>query len=258
MISRIFRQTRSFSSTNALPSGHNKWSKIRHHKGAADKARSKVFAKMALDISAAVKLGGGATDPALNARLSNALAKARSLSVPKDNIEAAIKRGDAGAVDKGHSVTYEALLADVGLIIECQTANVTRCNHSVKTILAKHGGRMASCGYLFSRKGVINLELQDSASFDTLFEDSIDAGGEDIVQKDHNLVEIITDPSQLTRVAESLIEKGYTLSSYDLAYIPVSGERQEIDDEIRETLTNLIDTLEEDSDAVDVHTNSTL
>lgn len=59
-------------------------------------------------------------------------------------------------------------------------------------------------------------------------------------------------------MAESLIEKGYTLSSYDLAYIPVSGERQEIDDEIRETLTNLIDTLEEDSDAVDVHTNSTL
>lgn len=62
----------------------------------------------------------------------------------------------------------------------------------------------------------------------------------------------------MTRVAESLIEKGYTLSSYDLAYIPVSGERQEIDDEIRETLTNLIDALEEDSDAVDVHTNSTL
>lgn len=189
MISRIFRQTRSFSSTRTLPSGHNKWSKIKHHKGAADKARSKVFAKMALDISAAVKQGGGSTDPALNVRLFNALAKARSLSFPKDNIEAAIKRGDAGAVDKGHSVTYEALFADVGLIIECQTANVTRCNHSVKTILNKHGGRMASCGYLFSRKGVINLK-QDSTSFDTLFEDSIDAGGEDIVQKDHNIVEV--------------------------------------------------------------------
>lgn len=137
-----------------------------------------------------MKAGGGATDPTLNVKLANALSKARSLSVPKDNIEAAIKRGDAGTVDRGHSATYEALLGDVGLIIECQTANVTRCNQRVKSILHKQGGRMASCGYLFLRRGIVVVELADDAAFDKLFEDSVEVGGEDIIQKDGNLVEV--------------------------------------------------------------------
>ncbi|TIA93619.1 hypothetical protein E3P99_00036 [Wallemia hederae] len=217
----------------------------------------------AQDISSAVKSGGGATDPALNARLANALAKARSLSVPKDNIEAAIRRGDAGTVDRGHTATYEALLGDVGLIIECQTANVTRCNQRVKSHLHKAGGHMAACGYLFARKGVVVVELPSGVdaqthSFDKLFEDAVDAGGEDVVHKDVNLVEIITEPTQLTSIANALQDKGYSLTSYDLAYVPSSGERLEIDGEVREKLTQLIDILEEEADAVHVHTNSSL
>lgn len=181
---------RTFASSPSPHSGHNKWSKIRHHKGAADKVRSKIFAKMALDISAAVKAGGGATDPALNAKLSNTLLKAKSLSVPKDNIEAAIKRGDSGAVDRGHSVTYEALLGEIGLVIECRTSNPTRCIHSVKSILNKVGGSLATSGYLFKRKGVVLVVLDNLNPFDKLFEDSLEAGGEDILQISSNLVEV--------------------------------------------------------------------
>ncbi|EOR03985.1 hypothetical protein E3P92_01101 [Wallemia ichthyophaga] len=249
---------RTFASSPSPHSGHNKWSKIRHHKGAADKVRSKIFAKMALDISAAVKAGGGATDPALNAKLSNTLLKAKSLSVPKDNIEAAIKRGDSGAVDRGHSVTYEALLGEIGLVIECRTSNPTRCIHSVKSILNKVGGSLATSGYLFKRKGVVLVVLDNLNPFDKLFEDSLEAGGEDILQISSNLVEIITHPTQLTTVAHFLQEKGHSLSSYDLAYLPASGERVEIDEQLREKLSHLIETLEQDADAVEVYTNSVL
>ena len=145
-------------------SGHNKWSTIKHKKGAADAKRGKVFTKIIKEISVAAKLGGG--DPAANPRLRTAIDKAKAENMPKDNIERAIKKGAGGM----EGVNYEEIVYEgygpggVAVLVEVMTDNRNRTVSDVRSIFSKSNGNMGEAGcvsWMFSKKGLIVFDKAD-------------------------------------------------------------------------------------------------
>jgi YebC/PmpR family DNA-binding regulatory protein len=205
-------------------SGHSKWSQINHKKGAADAKRSAIFTKVANMITVAARVGGG--DPRNNPRLDVAIAKARAVNMPNDNIERAIKRG-TGELE---GVTLESLELEAygpggsALIIEAITDNKNRTITELRNVLSRHGGKLAESGsviYQFAKKGVIRLKSY-SANAEL---QAIDAGAEDTKQVDGHL-EIYTKPENLSKVKEKFPG---VVGSADLEYLPqnpiaLSGE----------------------------------
>ncbi|KAF9036729.1 transcriptional regulator TACO1-like protein [Panaeolus papilionaceus] len=177
---------RALSTSSTCFAGHNKWSKIKDKKGANDAQKSVLYARANHDISVAVRLGGSA-DPSKNMQLAAALKKAKEQGVPKENIEKALARA-TGAKDKvGDSVMYEALVDDVGIIVECATDNVNRTIHNIREILTLHNARMSSVKFMFEHKGCITVLLPEeekdaSAYLDRLLEEALSWGIEDMVE----------------------------------------------------------------------------
>src|SRR5437867_9792617 len=164
-------------------SGHSKWSKIKHFKGAVDAKRGQLFAKLGKEMAVAAKHGGA--DPGFNPRLRTILMKARAVNMPADNIERAIKKG-TGELP---GVTYEELTYEgyapggVALLIELLTDNKNRTASEIRTIFTKHGGNLAGTGavkHLFHRKGQILIAKED-VSEDDLMTLTLDAGAEDMI-----------------------------------------------------------------------------
>ena len=237
-------------------SGHSKWSSIKHKKGAADAKRGKLFSKLARAIIVAAREGG--PDPAANLALQNAIEKARSYSMPKDNIERAIARGSgtAGDSEAFEQITYEGYGPNgVAVIVEALTDNRNRTASEVRHVFAKHDGNLGTSGavaWLFERRGLV---LVDADRFDE-DEATLAAaeGGAEDVERDGSTLQVTTSPESLTAVREALEQAGIDVDSAETTMVPKTTI--ELDDEAaaRKTL-RLMDALEDLDDVSDVYAN---
>ena len=203
-------------------SGHSKWSTIKHKKGAADARRGKLFSKLSRAIMVAAKEGG--SDPGSNLALQNAIEKARSYSMPKDNIERAIAKGTGEGTDGSifETVVYEGYGPEgVAVIVEALTDNRNRTASEVRHLFTKHGGNLGATGavaWQFERRGVVLVEA-DGVDEDDLVMAAADAGADD-VELDGTTFVVSAAPEVLTQVREALEAGGYRLESAGLSMIP--------------------------------------
>ncbi len=237
-------------------SGHSKWSSIKHKKGAADAKRGKLFSKLARSIIVAAKEGGG--DPANNLALQNAIEKAKSYSMPKDNIERAIAKGSGDGADSNafEAIVYEGYGPEgVAVIAEALTDNKNRTASDVRHTFAKFGGNLGTSGavaWQFERRGVV-LVSASGVDEDELFLAAADGGAEDLEQ-DGDTFQVTCAPEALAAVREAITAAGFTIESAELAMLPKTTVA--IDDEGKaRQLMRLIDALEDNDDVQEVYAN---
>jgi YebC/PmpR family DNA-binding regulatory protein len=236
-------------------SGHSKWHSIKHAKGAADAARGKVFARLARQIEVAARQGGGDADA--NAGLRTMIQKARDASMPKDNIERAIKRG----IGELEGVTYEEVNYEgyapngVAVFVETLTDNRNRTGSEVKNIFNRNGGSLAEPGavsWQFERKGVI-LIAKSATTEDDLMLVVLDAGAEDV--EDHgDTWQVVTPAHDLHAVRTAIEEAGIAFESSDLTMLPQQTVPLEDAASAKQVL-RVIDALEEHDDVQNVYAN---
>ena len=236
--------------------GHSKWAKVKHFKGAIDAKRSKLFGKIAKEIMIAVKMGSSG-DPDMNPRLRMALLKARMASMPRDNIERAIKK----ASGEGAAVSYEDLVYEVygpsgvAILIELSTDNRNRTSAEIRAILTRHNGSMATSGAvsrLFQKKGPFIIE-REAADEDKLMEVAMNAGAEDFKSEPEGY-EIITEPGDFEAVSKALDEAGITCANASITQLPTMITP--VAPDMVETVQKLIDALEDQDDVQEVFTNA--
>jgi len=231
-------------------SGHSKWSTIKHKKAATDKKRGQQFSKLARAIMVAAKEGGG--DPDSNAALANAVAKAKSYSLPLENIERAIQKGAGGGEGENfETVTYEGFgPGGAAFVVEALTDNRNRTAANVRSIFTKAGsalGAPGSVAWKFDRKGVVILE--NVADEDELLLAAADAGADDSEGED-GIFRVTTDPSELSVVRIALEGAGFQVTSAELTLLP--KQLAEIDDEGSRKVLKMVDALEDDDDVQEV------
>ena len=236
-------------------SGHNKWANIRLRKGAQDAKRGKAFTKAAKEIIIAAKAGG---DPAGNARLRSAIAAAKAVNLPKDKIEAAIRKGtgqDAGG--ELIEISYEGYGAGgVAIIVETATDNKNRTVAEVRHAFTKYGGAMGESGsvsFQFDRMGVITLDKEKYADEETVMNMVLEAGAED-VQDEGDVWEVRTAMGDFNTVREALEAEGVEMMEAQLAMVP--RMLNPIDAETAKKLVRLTDALEDLDDVQNVFTNA--
>ena len=237
-------------------SGHSKWSTIKHKKGAADARRGQLFSKLSRAIMVAAKEGG--PDPASNLALQNAIEKARSYSMPKDNIERAIAKGSGADADGAafETVVYEGYGPDgVAVLVEALTDNRNRTASDVRHLFSKNGGNLGTSGavaWLFERRGVVVVDAE-ATDEDELVLAAADGGADD-VERDGSVFQVSTPPDQLAAVRTAIEEAGIAITSAELSMVPKTTV--EIADEASaKKLMRLIDALEENDDVQDVWSN---
>jgi YebC/PmpR family DNA-binding regulatory protein len=236
-------------------SGHSKWHSIKHAKGAADAARGKLFARLARQIEVAARAGGGDLDA--NPTLRTMVQKARDGSMPKDNIERAIKRG-TGELEgvRYESVTYEGYAPNgVAVLCECLTDNRNRTGSEVKNVFTRNGGSLAEPGavaWQFERKGVLNIDASATTE-DDLMAAALDAGAEDIVDLADSW-QVTTGPSDLHVVRDALEAAGIPVRSIDLTMLPTQTVPL-TEASAAKTVLRVLDALEEHDDVQNVFAN---
>ena len=235
-------------------SGHSKWATIKHKKGAADKARGKLFAKLARQIEVAARQGGGDVDS--NASLRTMVLKAKAAQMTKDAIDRAIKRG-IGENDGANyeSITYEGYApGGVALLIDVLTDNRNRTASDVRSAFTKFGGSMAepgAVGWQFSRRGVILVD--GGADEDAVMTAALEAGADD-VERDGGSWKVLTDPSTVWDVKDALENAGVAVQSAESTM--VSSTTIEVSDkEDARQILRIMDTLEDNDDVQDVYAN---
>ena len=237
-------------------SGHSKWSSIKHKKGAADAKRGKLFSKLSRAIIVAAKEGGG--DPANNLALQNAIEKARSYSMPKDNIDRAIAKGSGADADADafETIVYEGYGPEgVAVIVEALTDNRNRTAADVRAAFTKHDGNLGGSGavaWLFERRGLILVDA-DGADEDELTLAAAEGGAED-VERDGSSCRVTSAPEELTAVREAIEGAGIEVDSAELTMVPKTTVSLEDESAAKKTL-RLIDTLEENDDVQEVYAN---
>jgi YebC/PmpR family DNA-binding regulatory protein len=233
--------------------GHSQFKNIMHKKGRADKARAKLFSKLAREITVAAKLG--MPDPAFNPRLRAAILAARAENVPKDNIERAIKKSQGGDSENYDEIRYEGYApGGVAVIVEALTDNRNRTAGEVRSIFTKSGGNLAETGavsFMFDHVGVVEYDL-DKASADAMLEAAIEAGAEDVVS-DENGHQIFTQPDDLAEVTKALEAKFGEPRKSALTWKPQNTIA--VDDEAGEKILKLIDSLDDNDDVQNVYAN---
>src|SRR5258707_1365285 len=193
-------------------SGHSKWSSIKHKKGAADKKRGQLFSKLSRAIIVAAREGGG--DPDNNLALQNAIEKARSFSMPKDNIDRAIAKGTGEGADAAafETVVYERYAADgVAVLVEALTDNRNRTAADVRHAFSKHGGSLGTTGavaWLFERQGVVVVAAA-GADEDELMLAAAEGGAEDVT-RDGDVFQVTSAPEDLHTVRAAIEAAGFT------------------------------------------------
>ncbi len=237
-------------------SGHSKWATTKRAKAIVDAKRSSAFTKFGNNITIAARDGG---DPATNFKLRMAIDKAKSVSMPKENIERAIKRGTGelggAAVEE---VMYGALLpGQVAVIIKCLTDNKNRTLNEVKILLQKNNAQLtdpSSIAWQFDNRGAIRINQTDLAGRDKdeLELAIIDVGAEDLVSDEEELV-VYTNPKELQLVKEKLETAGYKIASADLEM--VAKEKISLDGEALNKVLKIFDLLDDLSDLSDYYTN---
>jgi YebC/PmpR family DNA-binding regulatory protein len=237
-------------------SGHSRWAKVKHFKGAIDAKRGKIFSKLGKEITIAAKLAG--SDPVMNPRLRMVLLKARAANMPHDNIDRAIKRGagDGGAINY-EDLTYEVYGPHgVAILVELSTDNRNRTASEIRSLLTKNGGTIATTGSvtrLFQRKGQI-IVAREAAEEDPLMEAVLEAGAEDF-RTDPQGYEILTEAGRFEAVHKAIEDKGIKPAAAEVTWVPsitvpLAGGKA------MEEVTRLLDILEEHDDVKDVHSNA--
>jgi YebC/PmpR family DNA-binding regulatory protein len=237
-------------------SGHSKWSSIKHKKGAADAKRGKLFSKLSRAIIVAAKEGGG--DPSGNLALQNAIEKAKSYSMPKDNIDRAIAKGSGADADASafETVIYEGFgPSGVAVIVEALTDNRNRTASDVRHTFAKNDGNLGGSGavaWLFERRGLV---LVDAAGVDEeeLILDAAEGGADDVAL-DGTTFTVTTDVQFLSAVREAVEAAGFTVESAELTMVPKTTVEVADEGDAKKVL-RLMDQLEDNDDVQDVYAN---
>jgi YebC/PmpR family DNA-binding regulatory protein len=237
-------------------SGHSKWSSIKHKKGAADAKRGKLFSKLSRAIIVAAREGG--PDPAGNLALANAIEKARSYSMPKENIERAIARGAGTDADAQayETVVYEGYGPNgVALIVEALTDNRNRTASEVRHAFDKNDGNLGGSGavaWLFERRGVILVDA-DRADEDELTLAAAEGGADDVT-RDGSTFQVTSAPEALVSVREAIEAAGIPIESAELTMVPKTTI-EVADESAAKKVLRLLDALEENDDVQDVYAN---
>ena len=236
-------------------SGHSKWSTIKRKKEKTDQQRAKVFTKIGREIAMVVKAGG--PDPSSNAKLRDAITKAKANNVPNDNIERIIKKaaGETGGSNY-EEIVYEGYGPNgIAVVVETLTDNRNRTAGDLRHYFDKCGGNLGQNGsvmFMFERKGQIVIEAEGKDE-DTVMEAALEAGADDF-NSDGDVFEIYTDANDVGKVAAELEAKGYTFLSAEAAYLPTTTT--ELNDEESVTkMEKLIDMLEENDDVQNIWHN---
>ncbi len=235
--------------------GHSKWANIQHRKGRQDAARSKLFSKLAKEITVAAKMGD--PDPDKNPRLRLAVKEARSQSCPKDVIDRAIKKSQGGDAESYDEIRYEGYGPNgVAIIVEAMTDNRNRTASNVRSTFSKNGGNLGetgSVGFMFDRKGEI-LYPASVGDADTVMMAAIEAGAED-VESDENGHAIYCADTELAEVSTALEAELGESESTKLIWKP--NISTELDLENAQKLMRLLEILEDDDDVQRVTSNFT-
>jgi YebC/PmpR family DNA-binding regulatory protein len=238
--------------------GHSKWAKVKHFKGAIDAKRGKIFSKLAKEVFIATRIGGG--DANMNPRLRMVLLKCRSASMPKDNIERAIKRATGGEDSVQYAdLTYEIFgPGGVAVLVEISTDNRNRTSAEIRSLLTKHGGTMATQGAvsrLFQRKGQIIVSRED-ANEDQLMEIALEAGAEDF-KAEADGFEILTDPGAFEEVHKRLEAHHIKCAVAEVTELPSLTVPLTAPATV-EAVKKLVELLEDHEDVKEVYTNAEL
>src|SRR5215470_11832741 len=233
--------------------GHSQFKNIMHRKGRQDAAKSKLFGKLAREITVSAKLGQ--PDPAMNPRLRAAMLAARAENMPKDNIERAIKKAIGGDAESYEEIRYEGYgPGGVAVIVEVLTDNRNRTASDVRSTFTKHGGNLAETGavsFMFDHLGVIEYDAA-VASADAMLEAAIEAGADDVVSNDGGH-EVYASQDTFREVAKALEAKFGEPRKAALVWKPQNTIA--VDDEQGEKLLKLIETLNEHDDVQNVYAN---
>jgi YebC/PmpR family DNA-binding regulatory protein len=237
-------------------SGHSKWSSIKHKKGAADAKRGKLFSKLSRAIIVAAKEGGG--DPSGNLALQNAIEKAKSYSMPKDNIDRAIAKGSGADADASdfETVVYEGYgPSGVAVIVEALTDNRNRTASDVRHTFSKNDGNLGGSGavaWLFERRGLV-LVGAEGVDEDELTLAAAEGGADDVTL-DGATFQVTAPPEDLTAVREAVEAAGFTVESAELTMVPKTTVEVSDENDAKKIL-RLIDQLEDNDDVQDVYAN---
>jgi len=236
-------------------SGHSKWATIRHKKGAADAKRGRVFSKLAKEVMVVARRGGG--DPGNNPTLRTLIQKCKSVNMPNDNIERAIKKG-TGELEgvQFEEIVYEGYASGgVALVVEVLTDNRNRAAAEIRHIFTKHGSSFAQQGAVtrgFERKGQIFVDAS-AVNEDTLMTVVLDAGAEDM-NPDGEQFEILTDPSNFVAVTEALEQAEIETLSAAVSLVPTTTVPI-TDAEHARSILRFVSALEDNEDVQNVYTN---
>ena len=238
-------------------SGHSKWSTIKHKKAASDAKKGKEFTRVSNLISLAAKNGG---DPAMNPTLAMAIDKAKSVNMPRANIERAIKKGTGELGGTAiEEVVYEGYgPGGIAILIEVASDNKNRTVSEIRAVLTKHGGNLASSGavaFNFERRGMIEIDSKAQAKNEEEIEELIiDSGASDFEMESDRII-IYTEPKDLFAVKKILEGDGLTIESAELTYV-ATNETSVTDLERAEKLIKLVGALEDLDDVVNVYSNA--
>jgi YebC/PmpR family DNA-binding regulatory protein len=235
-------------------SGHNRWSSIKHKKGAIDAKRGKIFTKVIKEITVAARLGGG--DPTGNPRLRHAMDEARAANMPAENVARAIKKGTGELEGVSYEeITYEGVAgAGTLFLIEALTDNRNRTNPELRKIFERHNGALGSPGaaaWAFELKGLIFLP-KDAAEEEALFEAAVGAGAENVEDVGDRWM-VTTEKVALDEVKTALTKAGMSISAAELAQLPKN--KKTVEGREAEVLMNLVEALEDHEDVQKVYSD---
>ena len=235
--------------------GHSKWANIQHRKGAQDKKRGKLFTKLIREITIAARMGGG--DMNANPRLRLAVDKAKGQSMPKDNIERAIKRG-SGDLDGADyvEIRYEGYgPGGAAVMVDCMTDNKNRTVAEVRHAFSKFGGNLGADGsvaYMFTHVGLLSFAA--GSDEDAIMEAAIDAGADDVLVDEDNSVDVITDPSEFEQVRDAMREAGLQAEHDGLTMRAANSAV--LDLQAASSMVKLLEVLEDLDDVQNVYSNA--
>jgi YebC/PmpR family DNA-binding regulatory protein len=236
-------------------SGHSKWANIKRRKGAVDAKRGKIFTRLIKEITVAARLGGG--DQVGNPRLRSAIAAAKTVNMPKENIERAIKKGTGeleGTVYE--EITYEGYgPGGVAILVDCMTDNKNRTVGEVRPAFSKNGGNLGESGcvsYMFDKKGVLLVDKKTIAE-EKLMELALEAGADDVVEEETEF-QVTTAPEEFAAVRERLEAKGIVFLEASLSMVP-QNIVEVADEGVAKRLLKLMESLEDCDDVQNVHSN---
>lgn len=236
--------------------GHNKWSKVKHKKAAADSKKSKVWTKIIREITVAARMGG--SDPNSNPRLRKAIDDARSANMPKDNIQRAIAKGEGGEGQNLEEITYEGYApGGVGLIVECMTDNKNRTLGDVRSLIQKRGGSLGAAGSVlfgFHKKGRMFFAKDSNKLIneDKLLEIGLEQGLEELSEEDDGFY-LVCSMEHYLNLKQAFIDANMEPSNSELTMIPDNYIK--VSKEQAQKIINMIDALEDLDDVQNVYTN---